>query len=70
MLTKEKNTTAAVTVEVTARQINEVAIKIKSDFALLSQSYADLAAVVATKHKGVTKINAASPLAVEIRHLN
>jgi hypothetical protein len=70
MLTKEKNTPAAVTVEVTARQINEVANKIKPDFALLSQTYADLACVVATNGRGVTTINAVSPLAVEIRHLS
>jgi len=57
------------TVVVSARQINEVANKIKLDFPLLAQSYADLACVVATKHKGQHRINANSPLAREIRHL-
>ena len=70
MLTKEKNTPAVETVEVTARQINQVAIELKSSFPLLSQSYGELAVVVATNGKGVTVLNYDSPLAREIRSLS
>ncbi len=59
-----------VNVVVSARQINEVANKIKPDFALLSQTYADLAVVVTTKHNGFTTLKKDSPLAIEIKHLS
>ena len=58
------------TVVVSARQINEVAIELKSSFPLLSESYGELAVTVATKKGGFTTIKKDSPLAKEIRSLS
>lgn len=55
--------------QVTARQINTVALELRNLYPVLAQSYADLAAKVAVNLKGVTEIDSDHPLAVEIREL-
>jgi hypothetical protein len=69
MLVKRKMPAIKIKIKVTSRQINEVANKIKPTLPVLSQTYADLAVEVAVNLKGVTKIYADSPLAIEIRSL-